>query len=332
MKHWAFNPSMTRYFHRMFPHNASWHRSCEERNSAKGCPPSTVLVRNAASRPAPLRRVSGPRRGRLLFVSPPELPQRVRKAPAMLVHRTLSIVTDRLVAFPDHLASIFRARGGLTTVCETVQKSDQAVGSDEQRAADDHHKCFADPPGQSWRKSINQVRSARPSNSRDGAGRDAAFRTNNRRRWATHLLIYAVNQSEKPARRNKNKSHPRLAQTFCLESKESNHYFPLTTNECHFPPKCPFTFRPKGGANHATFLEKIISPEIPELFQIQRLSSLSREPSNTLESPLAGAETRMLQRDDGGGELIRAQQLRTNVLRQIYPIKRFIHYRVYALA
>jgi hypothetical protein len=67
---------------------------------------------------------------------------------------------------------------GPTMACETVRKSDQAIDSDEQRAADDHRKCFADPPGQSWRRSINQVPSARPSNSRDGAVRDAAFRTN----------------------------------------------------------------------------------------------------------------------------------------------------------
>ena len=58
----------------------------------------------------------------------------MRKAPAMLVHRPSSVGTDRLVAFPDHLVSVFRTMGSLTTVCEMVGKSDQAVGSDEQRS------------------------------------------------------------------------------------------------------------------------------------------------------------------------------------------------------
>ena len=158
-------------------------------------------------------------------MSPPESPRRVRKAPAMLVHRPLSVGTDRQVAFPDHLASVFRTGGGLTTVCETVRKSDQAVGSDEQTAADDQRKCFADPPGQSWRRSINQVPSARPSNSRDGAGRDAGFRTNisRRCRWATHLRCQPIREARRAEIRN---PHSRFAQTFWLESKKSNHYFP----------------------------------------------------------------------------------------------------------
>ena len=82
--------------------------------------------------------------------------------------------------------------------------------------------------------------------------------------------------------------------------------------------KCPLTCRLQGAANHSTFSERMTSRQIPEPFQIQRLCFLDRKPSNTLESALAGAKMRMLLRDDGGGELTRAQQLRTNELRRIY--------------
>jgi len=57
---------------------------------------------------------------------------------------------------------------------QIVRKRDQTGGSNEQRAADDHRRCFADPPGQTWLRSINQLkRPTRPPNSRDGTGRDA---------------------------------------------------------------------------------------------------------------------------------------------------------------
>jgi len=55
-----------------------------------------------------------------------------------------------------------------------VRKRDQTGGSDEQRVADGHRRCFADRPGQTWLRSINQLkRPTRPPNSRDGTGRDA---------------------------------------------------------------------------------------------------------------------------------------------------------------
>jgi len=55
-----------------------------------------------------------------------------------------------------------------------LRKRDQTGGSDKQRAADDHRRCFADPPGQTWLRSINQLkRPTGPPNSRDGTGRDA---------------------------------------------------------------------------------------------------------------------------------------------------------------
>ena len=53
-----------------------------------------------------------------------------------------------------------------------VRKRDLTGGSDEQKAADDHRRCFADPPGQAWLRSISQA-PTRPPNSRDGAGHDA---------------------------------------------------------------------------------------------------------------------------------------------------------------
>ena len=45
-----------------------------------------------------------------------------------------------------------------------------------QKAVNDYCRCFADPPGKFWRRSINHAPHATP-NSRDGTGRDAAFRT-----------------------------------------------------------------------------------------------------------------------------------------------------------
>jgi len=55
-----------------------------------------------------------------------------------------------------------------------VRKRDQTGGSDEQWAADGHRRCSADAPGQTWLRSINQLkRPTRPPNSRDGTGRDA---------------------------------------------------------------------------------------------------------------------------------------------------------------
>jgi hypothetical protein len=61
------------------------------------------------------------------------------------------------------------------------RKRDQTGGSDEQTEADDHRRCFADPPGQTWLRSINQLkRPTRPANSRDCAGRDARYGISNK--------------------------------------------------------------------------------------------------------------------------------------------------------
>jgi hypothetical protein len=61
-----------------------------------------------------------------------------------------------------------------------ARRRDQTGGSDEQRAADDHRRCFADPPGHTWLRSINQAPHATPELSRrcrQGATPDTAFRT-----------------------------------------------------------------------------------------------------------------------------------------------------------
>jgi hypothetical protein len=64
---------------------------------------------------------------------------------------------------------------------QIVRERDQTGGSEEQRAADDHRRCFADPPGQTWLRSINQMkRPTRPPNSRGGTGRDARRGMSNR--------------------------------------------------------------------------------------------------------------------------------------------------------
>jgi len=49
---------------------------------------------------------------------------------------------------------------------QKVRKRDQAGGSDKQRAADDHRRCFVNPPGKSWLRSINQAPHADPELSR----------------------------------------------------------------------------------------------------------------------------------------------------------------------
>ena len=49
---------------------------------------------------------------------------------------------------------------------QMVRKRDQTGGSDGPRAADDHRRCFADPPGHSWLRSINQAPHATPELSR----------------------------------------------------------------------------------------------------------------------------------------------------------------------
>jgi len=74
----------------------------------------------------------------------------------------------RLVAFPDHLA--YRRQTPLVSLWsgkrQMVHKRDLTGGSDEQRAADDHRRCFADPPGQAWLRSISQAPHATPELSR----------------------------------------------------------------------------------------------------------------------------------------------------------------------
>jgi len=74
----------------------------------------------------------------------------------------------RLVAFPDHLA--YRRQTPLVSLWsgkrQMVRKRDLTGGSDEQRAADDHRRCFADPPGQAWLRSISQAPHATPELSR----------------------------------------------------------------------------------------------------------------------------------------------------------------------
>jgi hypothetical protein len=74
----------------------------------------------------------------------------------------------RLVAFPDHLA--YRRQTPLVSLWsgkrQMVRKRDLTGGSDEQKAADDHRRCFADPPGQAWLRSISQAPHATPELSR----------------------------------------------------------------------------------------------------------------------------------------------------------------------
>jgi len=59
-----------------------------------------------------------------------------------------------LVAFPDQLA--FSGLGSDDVLRKMVRKCDQTGDTDEQRLADDHRSCFADPLSQSWRRSNDQ--------------------------------------------------------------------------------------------------------------------------------------------------------------------------------
>ena len=81
----------------------------------------------------------------------------------------------RLVAFPDHLAH--RRQTPLVSLWsgkrQMVRKRDLTGGSDEQRAADEHRRCFAYPPGQAWLRSINQAPHATPELSRWCRAHDA---------------------------------------------------------------------------------------------------------------------------------------------------------------
>jgi len=56
---------------------------------------------------------------------------------------------------------------------QMVRKRDLTGGSDEQKAADDHRRCFAYPPGQAWLRSINQAPHATPELSRWCRAHDA---------------------------------------------------------------------------------------------------------------------------------------------------------------
>ena len=162
---------------------------------AKGCHLLPVFVRNAASRPVPLQEI-GDHVGRWVDGSPPTSARRARDAPAMIVYRPLSGAYHRMgqsgrVSGPPGVFWTGVSHG----LREMVRKCDQTGGSDGQRLADDHSRCFADPLGQSLRRSIDPAPHANP---RDGAGRDGV-RTN--------------------------KKSP-FTQTFWLESKKSNHGFP----------------------------------------------------------------------------------------------------------
>ena len=72
----------------------------------------------------------------------------------------------RLVAFPV----AYRRQTPLVSLWsgkrQMVRKRDLTGGSDEQRAADDHRRCFADPPSQAWLRSISQAPHATPELSR----------------------------------------------------------------------------------------------------------------------------------------------------------------------
>jgi hypothetical protein len=95
----------------------------------------------------------------------------------------LFLGTARLVSFPDHLA--LSGPGGSNDGLRDGPEREQTGSSEEQRAArttivGDLRTVRANPG-----RDPSTKRPTRPPNSRDGAVRDAAFRTKTSRRWAT---------------------------------------------------------------------------------------------------------------------------------------------------
>ena len=116
---------------------------------------------------------------------------RVRWQGIILLHRNATpfiVGIARLVAFLDHPA--YRPHTLWSGKRWMVRKRDQTGGSDEQRAAADHRRCFADPLGQTWLRAINQLkRPTRPPNSRVTAGCDARRGISNKHLPKRHLQI-----------------------------------------------------------------------------------------------------------------------------------------------